>query len=238
MNLKAQRWGHKYLIPSFCLPSCACNRPSWQRCATLKSWRLAMNRTAEKLRAEKLGLDFSARNLSAGKTGSWPGCAMPESWLPMNLGAPAPLPALDAPKLAGKGAGAPRVNGRNARPKLEVQAPHEVRSAGFRTWSIAGFQIGGPAEVMRPPGLETGDTADLEVCATPSRLLQGFNARRFDSEKSLPARNERGESRREGRSSKARLLPMDPREHSTFNIRQPTTSLTRILGCSKLNVEG
>ena len=47
----------------------------------------------------------------------------------------------------------------NARPALD-------RSAGFQTCRIADFQIGRPSN--RPPasGLETCDTADLEVCAT------------------------------------------------------------------------
>jgi hypothetical protein len=38
------------------------------------------------------------------------------------------------------------------------------RSAGFQTCCTADFQVG-PAE-WRPAGLETRDTADLEVCAT------------------------------------------------------------------------
>jgi hypothetical protein len=44
------------------------------------------------------------------------------------------------------------------------------RSAGFQTCRVADFQIGGASEVVRSAGLETGletrDTADLEVCAT------------------------------------------------------------------------
>jgi hypothetical protein len=50
------------------------------------------------------------------------------------------------------------------------------RSAGFQTCFIADFQVGGARVVVRPAGLETrppsavlrrtGDTADLEVCAT------------------------------------------------------------------------
>jgi hypothetical protein len=39
-----------------------------------------------------------------------------------------------------------------------------LRSAGFQTCCIAGFQAGSPA--LWPAGLETRDTADLEVCAT------------------------------------------------------------------------
>jgi len=39
-----------------------------------------------------------------------------------------------------------------------------LRSAGFQTGCIAGFQAGSPA--LCPSGLVTRDTADLEVCAT------------------------------------------------------------------------
>jgi len=52
------------------------------------------------------------------------------------------------------------------------------RSAGFQTCCVADFQIGRawkylarPVEV-RPAGLETCDTADLEVCATISANRQ------------------------------------------------------------------
>jgi hypothetical protein len=41
-----------------------------------------------------------------------------------------------------------------------------LRSAGFPTCCIADFQVGSPA--LWPAGLETRDTADLEVCATPN----------------------------------------------------------------------
>jgi predicted metal-dependent hydrolase len=41
-----------------------------------------------------------------------------------------------------------------------------TRSAGFQTCCIADFQIGRSCDVVRPPGLETRDTADLEVCAS------------------------------------------------------------------------
>jgi hypothetical protein len=41
-----------------------------------------------------------------------------------------------------------------------------VRSAGFQTCCVADFQIGGLCDDMRFAGLETRDTADLEVCAT------------------------------------------------------------------------
>src|SRR3989442_15347071 len=41
-------------------------------------------------------------------------------------------------------------------------------SAGFQTCCVADFQIGGTCVVPRAAGLETRDTADLEVCATPS----------------------------------------------------------------------
>jgi hypothetical protein len=41
-----------------------------------------------------------------------------------------------------------------------------ARSAGFQTCCIADFQVGRMLENARPAGLETRDTADLEVCAT------------------------------------------------------------------------
>src|ERR1039458_4694804 len=41
-----------------------------------------------------------------------------------------------------------------------------ARSAGFQTCCIADFQVGRVLENARPAGLETRDTADLEVCAT------------------------------------------------------------------------
>src|ERR1700733_5174147 len=41
------------------------------------------------------------------------------------------------------------------------------RSAGFQTCCVADFQVG--TATLRPAGLETRDTADLEVCATQSR---------------------------------------------------------------------
>jgi hypothetical protein len=40
-------------------------------------------------------------------------------------------------------------------------------SAGFQTCCVADFQVGTTA--LRLAGLETRDTADLEVCATPGR---------------------------------------------------------------------
>jgi hypothetical protein len=41
-----------------------------------------------------------------------------------------------------------------------------ARSAGFQTCCIADFQVDRVLENARPAGLETRDTADLEVCAT------------------------------------------------------------------------
>ena len=41
------------------------------------------------------------------------------------------------------------------------------RSAGFQTCRAADFQVGSPA--LPPAGLETRETADLEVCATLTR---------------------------------------------------------------------
>src|SRR5437016_11162174 len=45
-------------------------------------------------------------------------------------------------------------------------------SAGFQTCRVADFQIGGRVNGVRSAGLETRDTADLEVCATP--IAQSF----------------------------------------------------------------
>ena len=42
-------------------------------------------------------------------------------------------------------------------------------SAGFQTCCIAGFQVGRPHDISCHAGLETRDTADLEVCATSRR---------------------------------------------------------------------
>jgi hypothetical protein len=39
-------------------------------------------------------------------------------------------------------------------------------SAGFQTCCIADFQVGRTPAIMQSAGLETRDTADLEVCAT------------------------------------------------------------------------
>jgi hypothetical protein len=44
------------------------------------------------------------------------------------------------------------------------------RSAGFPTCCIADFQIGSASKRRGVPGLETRDTADLEVCAAGSRM--------------------------------------------------------------------
>jgi small subunit ribosomal protein S16 len=41
-----------------------------------------------------------------------------------------------------------------------------VRSAGFQTCCVADFQVGRVLENARSAGLETRDTADLEVCVT------------------------------------------------------------------------
>jgi 5-methyltetrahydrofolate--homocysteine methyltransferase len=45
-------------------------------------------------------------------------------------------------------------------------ASRHYRSAGFQTCCIADFQFGSASGVVRSAGLETRDTADLEVCAT------------------------------------------------------------------------
>jgi hypothetical protein len=41
-----------------------------------------------------------------------------------------------------------------------------ARSAGFQTCCIADFQVGKALGIREFTGLETRDTADLEVCAT------------------------------------------------------------------------
>jgi hypothetical protein len=50
---------------------------------------------------------------------------------------------------------------------LSSAGPPVSRSAGFQTCCVADFQVGTGA--LRPAGLETRDTADLEVCATLKR---------------------------------------------------------------------
>ena len=52
-------------------------------------------------------------------------------------------------------------------------------SAGFQTCYIADFQIGAACDVVRSAGLETHDTADLEVCATTDRARLFMNRRNF-----------------------------------------------------------
>src|SRR5208283_3486341 len=54
--------------------------------------------------------------------------------------------------------------------KLYLQAC----SAGFQTCCVADFQVGVALEIAQIAGLETRDTADLEVCATeatPSQIV-------------------------------------------------------------------
>jgi hypothetical protein len=49
--------------------------------------------------------------------------------------------------------------------------------AGIVRMSSSAFQIGGSCDVVRPAGLETRDTADLEVRATsewPNRRVEGI----------------------------------------------------------------
>jgi hypothetical protein len=45
-----------------------------------------------------------------------------------------------------------------------------LHGAGFQTCCVADFQVGITA--LPPAGLETRDTADLEVCATPNRYAE------------------------------------------------------------------
>jgi hypothetical protein len=47
-----------------------------------------------------------------------------------------------------------------------MQPDMQARSAGFQTCCIADFQVGKTLEITQFAGLETRDTADLEVCAT------------------------------------------------------------------------
>ena len=59
-------------------------------------------------------------------------------------------------------------------------------SAGFQTCCIADFQIGTRCELARFAGLETRDTADLEVCATAKAFPGKFllrSLRSFAAEK-------------------------------------------------------
>src|SRR6266568_1208914 len=47
-----------------------------------------------------------------------------------------------------------------------ARAPTAEGSAGFQTCCIADFQVGWAGKLPRLAGLETRDTADLEICAT------------------------------------------------------------------------
>ncbi|MBI3851713.1 MAG: hypothetical protein HY298_15775 [Verrucomicrobia bacterium] len=49
-----------------------------------------------------------------------------------------------------------------------TQDPRTHRSAGFQTCCIADFQIGAQAVFVRPAGLKTRGTADLELCSEVS----------------------------------------------------------------------
>src|SRR5664280_2256457 len=78
---------------------------------------------------------------------------------------------------------AARVHGPDARPMLEVEAPHEpLGSAGFQTCRIADFQVGSTQDVAPAAGLEIRDTADLEVCATCHRWFRGSRREMFFGE--------------------------------------------------------
>ena len=74
----------------------------------------------------------------------------------------------------------------NLEKNVQRNGGRKPRSAGFQTCCVAGFQIGVARKcrtrpnVARPAGLETGDTADLEVCATSSGRRRDTNrAARF-----------------------------------------------------------
>jgi hypothetical protein len=49
---------------------------------------------------------------------------------------------------------------------VTIHADALARSAGFQTCCVADFQVGRAWNIARLAGLETRDTADLEVCAT------------------------------------------------------------------------
>jgi hypothetical protein len=50
--------------------------------------------------------------------------------------------------------------------KIFGGSPTATRSAGFQTCCVADFQVGKAHNIQQHAGLETRDTADLEVCAT------------------------------------------------------------------------
>lgn len=54
-----------------------------------------------------------------------------------------------------------------------------MRSGGFQTCCIADFQIGSMRDAVRSAGLETRDTADLEVCAASVVAFPGSAALRL-----------------------------------------------------------
>jgi hypothetical protein len=62
-----------------------------------------------------------------------------------------------------------------------------LRSAGFQTCCIADFQAGSPA--LWPAGLDTRDTADLEVCATLNSYPAPAGAGRAVGTAKNPSRN-------------------------------------------------
>ena len=65
-----------------------------------------------------------------------------------------------------------RIFGREGERHCRSVKATQNRSAGFQTCCIADFQIGCALDVLRRAGLETGDTAGSEACATvPFRLI-------------------------------------------------------------------
>jgi hypothetical protein len=57
-----------------------------------------------------------------------------------------------------------------------TQRGTEFCNAGFPTCCVADFQIGSATIVVRSAGLETRDTADLEIGATKTTLRLHVNA--------------------------------------------------------------
>jgi len=72
-----------------------------------------------------------------------------------------------------------------------------LRGAGFPTCCIAGFQAGSPA--LWPAGLETRDTADLEVCAAPNRYPAPAGPGRAGGTAKTPSKSPFGTFTNEGK---------------------------------------
>jgi hypothetical protein len=73
------------------------------------------------------------------------------------------------------------------------EATRLPRSAGFQTCCIADFQVGKVVEITQFAGLETRDTADLEVCATGAAAVASVNwyrAKRAKTRKKSVSKNQ------------------------------------------------